>query len=326
MALTPPRHPSQALVPGCDLHRPMSGVLPICGVLTRLVMSYYSLGSLLGSAFLGQPTPQDKPSLTAGRSRLPVKPVASCRILLVEDEVFSREMLRDMLGAVGMVVDVAENGQVAVSRVRQQSYDLILMDIRMPVMDGITATRHIRALPSGANIPVIALTASETHLVRQQGQEAGINDFVKKPLTMVMLQELLTNWIRSDGNTDQGSPAWQLNIADIDVTNPTVQETDPMLYAGFLQDFVDTYGRSMSRLRGYVMAGAVRETTELLGAVCSSSALIGLSGVQHLAQAMIEAVKRGDNEVDILMQATELEAKLLFINEALMGHVPAMVS
>ena len=221
-----------------------------------------------------------------------------------------------------MMVDVAENGQVAVSRARQQSYDLILMDIRMPVMDGITATREIRAMPGRAQTPVIALTASESLLVRQQGLDAGINDFIKKPLTMVVLQGLLTRWISQVDPVSKAKPAWQLNIADIDVSNPTVQETEPMLYAGFLQDFVDTYGRSMSRLRGYVMAGAVREASDLLNGVRSSSNLIGLSGVERLASAMIEAVARGDNEVDILLQATELEAKLHFIHDAVMGQLP----
>ena len=261
------------------------------------------------------------------KGRPVVSTFAGYRLLLVEDGVLAREILQEMLQNLGVEVDVAENGQEAVARASTEFYDLILMDIRMPVMDGILATRLIRRLPGYGRTPILALTAHESDAVHQQGREAGINDFFCKPISKKTVETLLSTWVdvgRMVGDTSKVTPtAWRIGavaIPDIDATNRTVVETDPLRYMGFLLDFVGTYSRSMSRLRGYVMAGAMIEARELVAALRGSSGLIGVSGIEKLAADLEHALAQGESEMAVLLLAHEIEQKLDFIRDAATRH------
>jgi two-component system sensor histidine kinase/response regulator len=137
-------------------------------------------------------------------ARQPVAPhlvahgqLAGARLLLVEDNEINREFASELLRDEGIVVDVAENGEVAVSKVRQQDYDAVLMDIQMPVMDGLEAARRIRALPDGkyARLPIIAMTALAMAQDAEQSQAAGMNDHVTKPISPDRLMAVLAKWV-----------------------------------------------------------------------------------------------------------------------------------
>jgi PAS domain S-box-containing protein len=118
------------------------------------------------------------------------------RILLVEDDPVNREVALDMLQeGPGLRVDVAVNGAEALERVRAGSYDLILMDMQMPVMDGLTATRGIRCLPNGAEVPIVAMTANAFEDDRQRCLDAGMNDHVAKPVAPTALYHALLRWL-----------------------------------------------------------------------------------------------------------------------------------
>ena len=117
-------------------------------------------------------------------------------ILLVEDNELNREIAQEILREYGFRVDTAENGAVAVEKVRAAapgSYDLVLMDVQMPVMDGYTATRQIRALedPALAGIPILAMTANAFDEDRRNAMESGMNGFLSKPIVIGdLVQEL----------------------------------------------------------------------------------------------------------------------------------------
>ena len=104
------------------------------------------------------------------------------RILLVEDEPVNREIARELLAEVGLAVDVAEDGSVAVQLAVDNQYDAILMDMQMPKIDGLEATRRIRAMPAYLDVPIIAMTANAYAEDRSACFEAGMNDFVAKPI------------------------------------------------------------------------------------------------------------------------------------------------
>ncbi|MEL7340640.1 MAG: ATP-binding protein, partial [Bacteroidota bacterium] len=120
-------------------------------------------------------------------------------VLLVEDHLVNQKVASKYLTKWGMKVEVAENGLIAVNKVRESSYDLILMDLHMPVMDGFTSTREIKALGLPFNeIPIIALSAA-THLseVQQEVMESGMLGFVTKPIKPVVLRERLESCFHS---------------------------------------------------------------------------------------------------------------------------------
>lgn len=108
--------------------------------------------------------------------------LSEIRVLLVEDNIINQKVAGKLLKRWGAEFDIAGNGQIAVDKIQKSDYDVVLMDIQMPVMDGIKATTTIRAMGGKyANIPIIALTASAVLEVRQNALEAGLNDFLTKP-------------------------------------------------------------------------------------------------------------------------------------------------
>ncbi len=120
---------------------------------------------------------------------------SGCRILLAEDEPINREITQMMLSELGLTVDFAEDGVVAVDKVRHQTYDLILMDMQMPRMDGLDATREIRKLSLGTNIPILAMTANAFAEDRARCFAAGMNDFITKPVRPKDLFSAILKWL-----------------------------------------------------------------------------------------------------------------------------------
>ena len=125
---------------------------------------------------------------------------AGTRILLAEDEPINQEVSRELLENVGLVVDLAEDGQQALELARQHIYALILMDMQMPNLNGVDAARAIRALPGYADQPILAMTANAFDEDRQICIDAGLNDHIGKPVDLDKLFETLLKWLdRSKG-------------------------------------------------------------------------------------------------------------------------------
>jgi two-component system, sensor histidine kinase and response regulator len=130
---------------------------------------------------------------------------AGARVLLVEDHPVNREVAMELLRRVGLSVDTAENGVVALEKLGASTYDLVLMDVQMPEMDGLEAARRMRVQPSLQALPILAMTAGAYTQERDACLTAGMNDFVSKPVLPDALYAALARWLPA-AQVRRGSP------------------------------------------------------------------------------------------------------------------------
>jgi PAS domain S-box-containing protein len=159
----------------------------------------------------------DDPERTKARTVDPAAGLRGRRLLLVEDNEFNQQVATELLVKAGAQVDVAADGRRALDALELHTYALVLMDMQMPVMDGVTATRAIRADPRFVTLPVIAMTANALPEERQACLDAGMNDFLTKPITPDLLYMTVAAWL-------PGLPAGQ----DASETSETAREPAPV--------------------------------------------------------------------------------------------------
>ena len=112
----------------------------------------------------------------------------------MEDNEINQDVAVGLLESAGLACEIAENGEIAVRKIRDHEYDVVLMDMQMPVMDGIEATREIRSDPRLRNLPIIAMTANAMATDREKCLDAGMNDHIGKPIDPDQLFSVLLRW------------------------------------------------------------------------------------------------------------------------------------
>ncbi|TAN55692.1 MAG: response regulator [Magnetospirillum sp.] len=249
------------------------------------------------------------------------------RVLLVEDNSVNRMVAVGLLEAAGILVDVAVNGAEAVEMVARKSYQVVLMDLQMPVMDGLTATRHIRDNPDLIGLPVIAMTASVLPHERQACLNAGMNDFIAKPIQPEQFYGAIQRWAVGAGTASSLDTTIAAQFAGTDVPLPTDIEGIDIkaglqsmadikgLYFDTLRAFVENSADRIDRLRNAARAGdltaAAREAHSLKG----MSAQIGATEIPGLALSLEQMLKRGDAKAGLVL-IDDLGAKLASLQQA----------
>jgi CheY-like chemotaxis protein len=151
-----------------------------------------------------QQVPRKARKNTAELEKAMVSGITGARILLVEDNDVNQLVASKILGNAGFQVTIASDGQEAVDKIQANEYDLVLMDVQMPIMDGLTATKVIRD-QGFKDLPIVAMTAHAMSNDRQLSLDAGMNDHVNKPINVTELFQTLVKWIPAKGKPDSAT-------------------------------------------------------------------------------------------------------------------------
>ncbi len=233
----------------------------------------------------------------------------SSKILLVEDNEFNQQVARELLTSAGLKVDVAENGQQALEMLEKQIYDAVLMDVQMPVMDGITATREIRQKDKFKELPVIAMTASVMQKNIQECIDAGMNDHIAKPIEPDIMFKKLLKWIKPDltrgdyWQTEIVEPPPGANLATT-VVLPEIPgfgiesglkhvSGDKELYLKLLRKFTDNHGEIPQQIRARLDIGDYAGAELLAHTIKGVSGTIGATGLQKISAKLEMAIRNG---------------------------------
>jgi signal transduction histidine kinase/DNA-binding response OmpR family regulator len=228
----------------------------------------------------------------------PAKVQAKLRILLAEDNKINQQYASVVLNKAGYHVTIAENGRLAVEAVRTGDFDLVLMDIQMPEMDGVEATRHIRGLPAPRNaVPIFAMTAHAMRGACEEYLGAGMNDYVTKPFQPALLLAKLERLAEGKPPEIARAPLHQA-LPVLDTTN--LEELASALPADNLAALITLY---LHDAEGHLLEIAVREKADDLNGIArqahmlvSSAGNLGALRASALAREVEHACRRGGSD------------------------------
>ena len=273
--------------------------------------------------------------------------IRGSRVLLVEDNELNREVALGLLEDAHLSIDIAENGRDAVEKVGEHNYDLVLMDMQMPVMDGLAATQAIRLKPQFQTLPIIAMTANVMESDREKCTEAGMNDHLAKPIDPEALFACLLRWIKpragiaaaaNVGNTltpakiepqsVQSSEAAAFEITGID-TKSALRRTggNPKRYEMLLRKFAES--TTVEEVRDALGKGDTATAARAAHSLKGAAANLGATAVAEAAAKVEKEIQTGETRPPALdamaasLRTTVQAIQSAFPNEPVTAGVPS---
>ena len=259
-----------------------------------------------------------------------VSQVRGARLLLVEDNEINQQVAQELLESFGIKVTVAENGEEAIARLQEEQFDGVLMDMQMPVMDGITATREIRKNPLFAKLPIIALTANVYVSEQNAFLAAGMNDHIGKPLDPDRLVATLAKWVRPTRATESSLPpptdATSVPVPLPDLPGVKVAESvrriggNVALYYSLLDKFRANQRDVVQKIRETLESNDPKTAERLAHTLRGIAGNLGAEYLQNQAELLENDIKNGSfiNVESLLTQIDqEIENLITRIDQAI---------
>ncbi|MDF2612387.1 MAG: two component signal transduction system hybrid histidine kinase/response regulator with [Clostridia bacterium] len=238
-------------------------------------------------------------------------------VLLVEDNKINQDITKEYLVHVGLDVSIAENGLEAVEKVKNDTFDLILMDIQMPLLDGYEAAKMIKSMPTLKHLPIIAMTANAMAGDKEKALESGMDDYISKPFDPQILIEKMKFWLNQDiMEKHQGGGAHStLEIPSLNTLEALKRLSgDERLYLDVLEAFISESSSILKKIKEGIKSEdaelVLNETHKLKGL----SGSIGADKVMELSR-MIEEAFKGPNRLG--NEVKELEDEIIAVNHAI---------
>jgi PAS domain S-box-containing protein len=246
--------------------------------------------------------------LLAACPQTPREHFAGVRALVAEDHAINREIIIELLRQAGIEADIAINGQEAVERVRAKDYDVLFMDIQMPVMDGLTATREIRNLGREGvdHLPILALSSYAVVGDREKSIAAGMNDHLTKPIDPVVLSAALRQWLPPEKCVAVAVDEPNLFTKPDFMSIPSPQGLDVEgginrlggkreLYLKLLRDFVAGYGETPELLLDELRADRRKDAIHRVHAIRGVAGSLGGKELEAAAAELEKACQAAEN-------------------------------
>jgi PAS domain S-box-containing protein len=267
-----------------------------------------------------------------------LRSIQGARILLVEDNEINQQVAQEILENAGFVIDIAEDGLKAVEAVEKTSYDLVLMDIQMPVMDGYESTKTIRGNPQFKDLPILAMSASAMTQDLEDAKAVGMNDHVAKPIDVDGLMKTLLKWVKhkkrelpkdfSEGLDKASDESSEIKLDDLPGISVKLglsrvagnQKLYINLLNKFLRDFEDIVSQIQTSLNQNDLPLAQRQAHTLKGVAGN----IGAQGVQTAAGAVESKVAKNDlTSIPTLLESLTSEMAPVILG---LKNAPALIT
>ena len=226
--------------------------------------------------------------------------LSGLRVLLVEDNEFNRQLATALLTQAGIEVSSAHDGIEAVRAAQQQEFDAVLMDIQMPNMDGLEATRNIRKNPALAGLPIIAMTANAMAGDREHCLAAGMNDYITKPIQHNALYAALAHWtqrgpaaIQGTANRTRRSPGI---FPALDPDKAIARMGGESIYLTVLGKFIPNQGQAVQSIQDALATGDRNTAERLAHTLKGIAATIGAATLAETASHLENAIREQDAE------------------------------
>jgi len=244
--------------------------------------------------------------------------IRGTRLLLVEDNEINRQVAQELLEGFGLDVTTAQNGVEAIALLKDEQFDGVLMDMQMPVMDGVTATREIRKNPHHFKLPIIALTANVMVSEQKEFLDAGITDYIGKPIDPDRLVATLAKWVRptraagsipADQTLQDSAPEPLPDLPGVDVSGSVRRiGRNVALYYSLLDKFRIKERNTAASIREALAAGDSSTAERLAHTLRGTTGTLGAKNLQDLAASLENSIHKAElGEVDSMLARIDQE-------------------